>query len=240
MYEPGRHYRLPTEADYAAVRRAQERVAGLLEGWEFGGRQAPYPVPDESTPAGGGSGAGRAFSVQRYGMLQWADLFTARQKAALVTIGRACRLIGDSDHIAECMALLMSGVIDRNVALATWRPQADQDKVEHLFAKQALPMAWDFGEAVPLSSSTGSFDDRLQMINRTITASCAVSTGVGQMRTVSVGLALLSESTEQAPEHHLMMAVSTIFIIVPIVIFLMFQRYFRQMGEGGLDTVSIK
>ena len=139
--EPGRHYRLPTEADYAAVRRAQERVAGLLEGWEFGGRQEPYPVPDESTPAGGGSGAGRAFSVQRYGMLQWADLFTARQKAALVTIGRACRLAGDTDHIAECMALLMGGVIDRNVALATWRPQADQEKVEHLFARQALPMA---------------------------------------------------------------------------------------------------
>ena len=80
------------------------------------------------------------------------------------------------------MALLMSGVIDRNVALATWRPQADQEKVEHLFARQALPMAWDFEEAVPLSSSTGSFDDRLQIINRTITASCAVSTGVGQMQ----------------------------------------------------------
>ena len=61
-----------------------------------------------------------------------------------------------------------------------------------------------------------------------------------EMRTVSVGLALLSEASEQAPEHHLMMAVSVIFIIVPIVIFLMFQRYFRQMGEGGLDTVSIK
>ena len=60
------------------------------------------------------------------------------------------------------------------------------------------------------------------------------------MRTVSVGLALLSEAGEQAPQHHLMMAVSVIFIIVPIVIFLMFQRYFRQMGEGGLDTVSIK
>ena len=61
-----------------------------------------------------------------------------------------------------------------------------------------------------------------------------------QMRTVSVGLALLSEATEQAPEHHLMMAVSVIFIIAPVVIFLLFQRYFRQMGEGGLDTVSIK
>ena len=35
----------------------------------------------------GGSGAGRAFSVQRYGMMQWGDLFTARQKAALVALG---------------------------------------------------------------------------------------------------------------------------------------------------------
>jgi ABC-type glycerol-3-phosphate transport system permease component len=36
------------------------------------------------------------------------------------------------------------------------------------------------------------------------------------------------------------MAVSAIFIVAPIVVFLLFQRYFRQMGEGGLDTVSIK
>ena len=82
--EPGRHYRLPTAADYAAVRRAQERLAGLLGEWERGGRAGLCPVPDEPTPAGGGSGAGRAFSVQRYGMMQWADLFTARQKMALV------------------------------------------------------------------------------------------------------------------------------------------------------------
>ena len=61
-----------------------------------------------------------------------------------------------------------------------------------------------------------------------------------QMRTVSVGLALLGQASEEAPQHHLMMAVSVIFIIAPIVVFLIFQRYFRQMGEGGLDTVSIK
>ena len=60
------------------------------------------------------------------------------------------------------------------------------------------------------------------------------------MRTVSVGLALLGQASEEAPQHHLMMAVSVIFILAPIMVFLMFQRYFRQMGEGGLDTVSIK
>ena len=32
--ERGRHYRLPTDADYAAVYRAQERVTGILDEWE--------------------------------------------------------------------------------------------------------------------------------------------------------------------------------------------------------------
>jgi len=76
--ETGRQYRLPTESDYEAVQKAQARVAKLLSEWERGGKQGLCPVPDECTPAGGGSGAGRAFSMQRYGMLQWGDLFTAR------------------------------------------------------------------------------------------------------------------------------------------------------------------
>ena len=75
--EPGRHYRLPNEADYAAVRRAQERVGGTLGEWKLGGRQGPCPVPDEPLPSIGTLG----FRVQRYGMLRWGDLFTARQKA---------------------------------------------------------------------------------------------------------------------------------------------------------------
>ena len=84
----GRHYRLATESDYAAVRRAQERMVRVVTGWEHGARQNPCPAPDEPTPAGGGSGAGRAFSVRRYGMLRWGDLFTARQKAALIELAR--------------------------------------------------------------------------------------------------------------------------------------------------------
>ena len=74
----GRYYRLPTDVDYAAVREAQARVDRMLGEWERGGKQGLCPIPNEPTPAGGGSGAGRAFSVQRYGMLQWGDLFTAR------------------------------------------------------------------------------------------------------------------------------------------------------------------
>ena len=48
--EQGRHYRLPTDADYAAVRQAVERVERILAEWERGGRQGLCPIPDEPTP----------------------------------------------------------------------------------------------------------------------------------------------------------------------------------------------
>ena len=82
--QAGRHYRLPTDVDYAAVRKAQERVAGIFDAWEREGKQGLGPVPDEPLPPIGTLG----FRVQRYGMLQWGDLFTARQKVALVELAR--------------------------------------------------------------------------------------------------------------------------------------------------------
>ena len=161
----GRHYRLPTEADYAAVRTAQDHVARVLAQWERGAKHGLCPVPDEPLPPIGTLG----FRVQRYGMLQWGDLFTARQKLALLVLARLCGAVSD-EQVRRCVAQSLSGVADRNVSLATWRPQADQEKVEHLFARHALPMAWDFGEAVPLSASTGSFGDRLDILAKTISA----------------------------------------------------------------------
>ena len=79
----GRHYRLPTDSDYAAVRLAQARVEKIFDEWEGDGRRGLCPVPDEPLPLIGTLG----FRVQRYGMLQWGDLFTARQKIALMGIG---------------------------------------------------------------------------------------------------------------------------------------------------------
>ena len=177
----GRHYRLPADDDYAAVHKAQARVALILEEWERGGNEGLCPVPNEPTPAGGGSGAGRAFSVQRYGMLRWGDLFTARQKVALTVLAGACNSTANG-RIAPCTGLSLSGVVDRNVSLATWRPQADQEKVEHLFSRQALPMTWDFGEALPLSNSTGSLSDRINILARTISAMSGTELVSGQIQ----------------------------------------------------------
>ena len=151
--EMGRHYRLPTDADYAAVRRAQLRLDGILARWEQGSRRGLCPVPDEPTPAGGGSGAGRAFSVQRYGMMRWGDLFTARQK---VTLAGLCRLATNVQREAMPMlAVSIDKTADLGNALAPWKPDAECPV--HLFARQAIGMAWDFCESVPPCDASGSF-----------------------------------------------------------------------------------
>jgi len=81
----GRNYRLPVARDYQAVLSAEKRLDTILAEWERGGKKGLCPVPDEPLPPIGTLG----FRVQRYGMLQWGDLFTARQKVALLDLGHA-------------------------------------------------------------------------------------------------------------------------------------------------------
>ena len=159
--QTGRHYRLPTDADYAAVRKAQARVAAILEEWEHGGRQGLCPIPDEPTPAGGGSGAGRAFSVQRYGMLQWSDLFTARQKAALVELIQ-CALREPHSTKREGLAIVINRCANQLSHVSRWNVPGE--KVEGTFARQALPIVWDYAEVNPFSNATGSYGGALDWV----------------------------------------------------------------------------
>ena len=177
--EIGRHYRLPTDADYAAVRSAQDRVAGILDEWERGGTQRPGPVPDEPTPVGGGSGAGRAFGVQRYGMLQWGDLFTARQKAGLITVAHAIRDVSrETNHAArEVLSAVMSRVADKCAALVYWHDS--REFVDHVFARQALATQWNTAEA-PVLSDVG-FDGALEWVCRVVEANASTNTGQVQL-----------------------------------------------------------
>ena len=179
--EKGRHYRLPTDADYAAVYLAQERVAEMLNDWERGGRQGLCPVPDEPTPSGGGSGAGRAFSVQRYGMLEWGDLFTARQKAALVKLGRLTQEV-PNEHIRAMAAFGVSKQSDFNSSLSRWANH--MEKSVATFGRQVLPILWDWGEVVPISSASGSFDVALEWIGNAAETVAAFSSNGGQIQSI--------------------------------------------------------
>ena len=148
--QTGRHYRLPTNADYAAVRKAQTRVAEKLKEWERGGKQGLCPAPDEPLPPVGTLG----FRVQRYGMLQWGDLFTARQKVALIELGEAtASLPPDINQIL--IALLLGKMADGNNSLCRW--ESGSENPVNLFARQAIPIVWDFCESTPTSNARGVF-----------------------------------------------------------------------------------
>ena len=168
--EQGRHYRLPTNADYAAVYKAQERLAGIIAEWERRGKEELCPVPDESTPPGGGSGAGRAFSLQRYGMLEWGDLFTARQKVALVELGSFVReLPRDTVHPTRtAMAVVVDRCADYWSANASWAQSGEF--VRSTFGRPALPIVWDYAEAVPWTDSSGNLEGAIDWVARVIEA----------------------------------------------------------------------
>ena len=160
--ETGRHYRLPTERDYEAVRRAQARVGEMLETWERGGKQELCPVPDEPTPAGGGSGAGRAFSVQRYGMLQWGDLFTARQKVALVTLVGPVSDNSIPTAVSQVLSLAVGRCSEQSSSLVRWRTTVEA--VAGTFGRQALPMMWDFVEIVVTGDLASNFTAAIEWV----------------------------------------------------------------------------
>ena len=150
--QTGRHYRLPTDADYEAVRRSQVRLADILGEWERNGKQGLCPVPDEPLPPIGTLG----FRVQRYGMLQWGDLFTARQKVALVELGRLTRSVRiDNVTIQNLLAAAADRSADYWSALCSWHLTGE--KVNHTYGRQALPMIWDYTEVNPWCDSSGNY-----------------------------------------------------------------------------------
>ena len=154
--QTGRHYRLPTDTDYEAVRQSQARLADILGEWKRGGKQGLYPVPDEPLPPIGTLG----FRVQRYGMLQWGDLFTARQKVALVTIGTIVTEGTKHSSVRSLMGLSIGKIVDMNNSLSSW--QAHAEIPAHMMTRWAIPMKWDFSEAVPVSESSGTITSALK------------------------------------------------------------------------------
>ncbi len=153
--EQGRHYRLPVERDYEGIRKAQERLAAIVGAWERDGKKSLCPVPDEPTPAGGGSGAGRAFSVQRYGMFQWGDLFTSRQKVALVELVRRASHESVPTDVSSALSLAVGRCSEQSSSLVRWRTTVEA--VAGTFGRQALPMMWDFVEIVATGDRASNF-----------------------------------------------------------------------------------
>ena len=173
--EQGRYYRLPTEADYEAVRKAQERLADILDEWECKGKQGLCPVPDEPmNPIRPSPNARGLSAVTRYAMSTFSDLFTARQKVGLVELRRATVTL--TPNIQQTLiSLLLGKMADGNNSLARWESGAENPV--NLFARQAIPMVWDFCESTPKSNARGVFLSGVDAACKVIDNSQAVTSG---------------------------------------------------------------
>ncbi len=160
--EQGRFYRLPTEADLDAVRRACDEVERKKREQSVG----LSLIPDESICLN----EIRRISVPLYGMKVWGDLFSYRQSLALATFATLIRRLESEDPkesdfqraVATCLALSISRLADFNSSLARWANHREGSA--GTFGRQALPMLWDFAETCPLSDSTGAFTTSLDLV----------------------------------------------------------------------------
>lgn len=155
--EKGRHYRLPTQADYVAVWKAQERRAKLVHEWERGGRCGHCPVPDEPISLN----EIRRISVPIYGMTEWGDLFTARQEAVLVTLLNIIQR-KSADAPRDLLACAFSRVAMSNMSCTRWNSVAE--KMQHTFGRQAIPLVWDFAEVVATGDAPGNWKSGYALI----------------------------------------------------------------------------
>ena len=175
--QTGRHYRLPNDADYAAVYRSQARLAAILGEWERGGKQGLCPVPDESAPT---KDTHRAVGSQLplYGIAIFGDLFTARQKVALVELLDTVRN-RTATGLVSVLACAFNRVSMSNMSCTRWNAVAE--KMQHTFGRQALPMVWDFAEVVITAEAPGNWKSGFALIADVVDAS--VNRGSGQVQT---------------------------------------------------------
>jgi len=160
-------YRALTEHELAVATPSEEAVQAAFA-------DVPFGVPDEPTPAGGGSGAGGAFSVQGYGLMMWRDLFTPRQLMALGSFVAATRAAPEQmvaekcppewiEAVAAYLAVMVDRLSNQTSALSRWNQ--GRETIEGTFARFALPILWDFADTNPLANTSGAYLSALEWVS---------------------------------------------------------------------------
>jgi len=119
----------------------------------------------------------RAFAPPIYGLTKQVDLLLARQEFVLLkTIGichDAYAILSDlykGDGRAEALLTYLSLLLGRiaNQGNTLCKYHTGRETLEGAFSVGRLQMTWDFAEANPLSSSTGSIKNAIEWIGNVI------------------------------------------------------------------------
>ncbi len=177
-----KEFRRFTDAECEAAALASERVAAVLS-----------ELPDgdllEPTPAGGGRKAARAFSLHAYGLTEWRNLFTDRQRLSLGAIAlrtldghRAIREHGYDPNWDEAITAYLACGFDRLVDFANVNVQwkIDVPTINHALVRFAIQTTWDFAEGNAIGVMAGSYIKCLDRIATGLDTLCRLPIGLPQ------------------------------------------------------------
>ncbi|MFX1515867.1 MAG: DUF1156 domain-containing protein, partial [Promethearchaeota archaeon] len=178
LRSPGRpikQYRVANERDIKIYTQAEEFLKQKLSNFT----SFDFLLPDEELPPIGTLG----FGVRQYGMTKWQDLFNSRQQLALISfleeIKRNVKVIAQehqeivdsssepiqlSTIIITYLAIILGRLADKNANLVVYN--AYGEKIEHVFGRTALPMAWDYAELNVFSGANGDWLHQLDWVKR--------------------------------------------------------------------------
>ena len=177
----GRLYIAPSESDTSTIGSAAGHTLGFGEIFDWPGRT----------------------NVVRYGMTRWEELFTSRQLTALATLSELLGEVaekarsdaaaaglkvngvrlheggGGAQAYADAVITYLAFVIDKCAdywsMIAGW-DNTKGETVRNTFGRQAIPMTWNYVEANPFSSSTGS----LRLILKAVIEGVSRLPGMGE------------------------------------------------------------
>lgn len=113
------------------------------------------------------------FQAPMYGMMTVGELFTKRQVLSLLTFCKLVRQAHDemvgggmdperAKAVATFLAMAVDRVADRGSTICHWNNA--RETTENTFARQALPMTWDFPETNPFGGSSGDLTAALEQV----------------------------------------------------------------------------
>ena len=136
----------------------------------------------------------RWFSPPAFGMDHYDDLFTPRQLTALTTFSElvsAAQAKAEADAVAagmkndhlplrnggdgaraygEAVGVYLAFVIDKmsdyHSSICSWNSVGE--KMRNTFGRQAIPMVWDYAECNPFCTSSGSYNNMLSWVEKSI------------------------------------------------------------------------
>ena len=128
-------------------------------------------IPQQKMPTTAYKVSGRG-----YGIEYWRELFTKRQLAALTTFSDLMPRVRSSildrgantdyaDALCTYLALAVGKLADRGSSFTSWDISRD---IRSVFARQAIPMIWDFAETNPFSNSTAKWISHIEWISKSV------------------------------------------------------------------------